>query len=151
MQCHKCGNPKVKWKCKTCVVLVCNNCKDSGHSNKGHHIINLTYHERNIIDVKECESQLKLIRFLAVSYDNLLWIGNGCHVKHKEHPTALQCTTVRDRLNIISSFNMIVKEIAVTPDNEILLATDESRLQQIRTGVNERGTKDTRGTVKLID
>ncbi|VDI41650.1 Hypothetical predicted protein [Mytilus galloprovincialis] len=40
-------------------------------------------------------------------------------------------------MKVISSFNIVVKDIAVTPNNDILLATGESRLKQIRTGTNE--------------
>ncbi|CAG2214352.1 unnamed protein product [Mytilus edulis] len=59
IQCQICGNPKVKWKCKTCNVLACIHCKDSENSNKGHQISNLTQHERKITDVKKCETNLK--------------------------------------------------------------------------------------------
>ena len=63
IQCQTCGNPKVKWKCKTCNGLACIHCKDSENSNKGHKISNLTQHERKITDVKKCETNLKLYDF----------------------------------------------------------------------------------------
>lgn len=137
IQCQTCGNPKVKWKCKTCNGLACIHCKDSENSNKGHQISNLIQHERKITDVKKCETNLKLVRFLAVSCENLFWIGNGCHVKHKNIHTALQCSKVGETMNVISSFNMVVKDIAVTPNNDLLLATGKSRLKQIRAGTSE--------------
>ncbi|XP_071132777.1 uncharacterized protein [Mytilus edulis] len=125
---------RVKWKCKTCNVLMCNNCKSREHSNKGHQTINLRYHERKITDVKKCEYNLKFVRILAVSGEHSLWIGNGCQSKNMYHPTSLQCTKVGDTLTVISSFNMVVKDIAVTTDNYLLLATGKSTLKQIRAG-----------------
>ncbi|CAG2226306.1 unnamed protein product [Mytilus edulis] len=79
------------------------------------------------------------IRCLAVSLDGSLWIGDGKVVfypfTYVTHATALQKVIVEDdKLKVISSFNVAVLDVAVTPTNDLLLATGESRLKQISQG-----------------
>lgn len=89
-----------------------------------------------LINIKEYQTNLDDIELLAVSLNGSKWIGNGMY-KEGLNPlttqTALQHVRIDEgKLNIKSSFNMLVWDIAVTPDNDILLATGKPRLMKIR-------------------
>lgn len=81
------------------------------------------------------------IRLTAVSLNGSLWIGDafkeeGFHLFTSY--TALQnVKLVGDKVKVISSFNLWVFGIAVTPNNNILLATEEPRLKQIKAASNK--------------
>lgn len=149
--CHLCNrDPKIKWKCLDCALLMCIQCKNSIHNKikteRQHRIIDIkevTYvsHQAPATDVnitsdKKYSTKMDYIRCLAVSLDGSLWIGDGKVVFHPftyvTHATALQKVIVEDdKLKVISSFNVAVLEVAVTSTNDLLLATGESRLKQI--------------------
>lgn len=176
IQCQLCErDPKVKWKCVDCDLLMCSNCKAKVHSkfkaDKEHQILDLkevgqrekeegqqskeaaqgkkaatlsgfklvkispTY--MKLINIKEYPIKMLDIKFLAVSLNDIVWIGNGD--KESSHIfgsyKALQSgKLVGDKFTIRNSFNLIVSDIAFTPCNDILLATSESRLKQIKAG-----------------
>ncbi|XP_076079193.1 uncharacterized protein LOC143049448 [Mytilus galloprovincialis] len=136
----KCGNSKVKWRCENCVTMLCDMCKDKDHAAIGHHIIDITAIQVKISDVKEYQTNLDLTEFLAVSYDNSLWIGEGIEGgfnPFKSHTALQNVKLVGDKVKVISSFNIEVCDIAVTPTNDILLATGGGRLKQIKAGSNK--------------
>ncbi|CAC5392163.1 unnamed protein product [Mytilus coruscus] len=122
--CQRCNKTKVKWRCNECVLQMCDRCGRQDHAVKGHYIIDIT-----------------TIQVLAVAHDKSIWIGDG----NKEggfrpfaSNKALQNVKLEgDKVKIISSFNMKVLDIAVTPTNDILLATREPRLKQIKAGSNK--------------
>ncbi|XP_071136374.1 uncharacterized protein [Mytilus edulis] len=171
VQCQLCeGDPKVKWKCLDCDLLMCSKCKDKVHSKfkseKDHRIIYIkdVGQQSKSVDQQDKEvtgrseagvgsspTNVKLINIkeyktidiqsLAVSLDGSLWIGNGDE-EEGFHPftshTALQnIKLVGDKLKIISGFNLLIWDVAVTPNNDILLATGEQRLKQIKAGSNK--------------
>ncbi|XP_063404732.1 uncharacterized protein LOC134688192 [Mytilus trossulus] len=164
IQCQLCeGDPKVKWNCLDCELLMCSKCKDKVHSKfkseKVHRIIDIKDvgqqskceepEERvsssptnvKLKNIKEYKTRTVDISFLAVSLDGSLWIGDG----DKEEGfhlftsyTALQnVKLVGDKVKVLSSFNIEVYDIAVTPSNDILLAIEGSRLKQIKAGSNK--------------
>lgn len=105
-----------------------------GHKIKGHHLV--TNIELTI--VKEYQTELSYIKHIAVSPDDSLWIGQGWR-EESFHPftksTALQKVKLVDnKLKVISSFNMWVYDIAVSSSGDLLLATMEPRLKQIKAG-----------------
>ncbi|VDI27443.1 Hypothetical predicted protein [Mytilus galloprovincialis] len=173
VQCQLCeGNPKVKWKCLDCDLLMCSKCKDKVHSKfkseKVHRIIDIkdvgqqskdvdqqdkemsgqspagepsSQTNVELINIKEYKTRTVDISFLAVSLDGSLWIGNG-DMEEGFHLftsyTALQnVKLVGDKVKVISSFNIEVYDIAVTPSNDILLAIEGSRLKQIKAESNK--------------
>ncbi|XP_071136378.1 uncharacterized protein [Mytilus edulis] len=94
-----------------------------------------------LTNTKQYQIKMSTINFLAVSLDGLLWIGDGDETEGF-HPftshTALQkVKLVGDKMKVISSFNMRVYDIAVTPSNDILLATGELGLKQVKAGSNK--------------
>ncbi|VDI34518.1 Hypothetical predicted protein [Mytilus galloprovincialis] len=134
----KCGNPKVKWRCENCVSMLCDMCQDKDHAAKGHHIIDITTIQVKISDVKTYQTKVERSFCLEVAPDNSLWIGDGDE-KEGFHPftspSALQnVKLVGDKVKVISSFNINVFGVAVTPSNDILLATFQPRLKQIKAG-----------------
>lgn len=73
--------------------------------------------------------------------DRSLWIGDGnkdadCH-PITSHTALQSIKLVGDKLRIISSYKMDVWDIAVTPTNDILLATSEPGLKQIEARSNK--------------
>ncbi|XP_071150234.1 uncharacterized protein [Mytilus edulis] len=176
VQCQLCeGNPKVKWKCLDCDLLMCSKCTDKVHSKfkseKNHRIIDIkdvgqqskgvdqqdkeisgqpqagepsSQTNVELINIKEYKTKMMDISLLAVSVDSSLWIGDGDEEKGFHpftSPSALQnVKLVGDKIKFISSFNMRVYDIAVTPTNDILLATGMAggpRLKQIKAGSNK--------------
>ncbi|XP_063404742.1 uncharacterized protein LOC134688200 [Mytilus trossulus] len=172
IQCQLCeGDPKVKWKCLDCDLLMCSKCKDKIHSKfkseKVHRIIDIKEVGQlgkemvstsgqpkarvsssptnvKLINIKEYKTKIENINLLAVSLDGSLWIGDGNEKKGFHlftSYTALQnVKLVGDKVKVISSFNLLVWDVAVTPNNDILLATGitvESRLKQIKAGSNK--------------
>ncbi|XP_071136379.1 tripartite motif-containing protein 2-like [Mytilus edulis] len=173
IQCQLCeGEPKVKWKCLDCDLLMCSKCKDKVHSKfkseKDHRIIDIkdigqqskgVYQQDKkntsqpelgvpspptnvkLINIKEYKTKMLNIRFLAVSLDGSLWIGDGDMEKgfhlFTSHTALQNVKLVGDKVKVISSFNIEVCDIAVSPTNDILLATGEKILKQIKAGSNK--------------
>lgn len=138
IRCQRCDCPKVKWKCDQCVLLMCDKCGREDHAVKGHHIIDITTSQVKISDVKEYQDKDFYIKFLAVAHDNSLWIGNGIKEKGFITYDALQnVKLVGDKAKVKSSFNLSIFDIAVTPNNDILLVTEEPKLKQIKAGSNK--------------
>ncbi|XP_071136376.1 uncharacterized protein [Mytilus edulis] len=176
VQCQLCeGDPKVKWKCLDCDLLMCSKCKDKIHSKfkseKNHRIIDIkdvgqqsnmikgvdqqekeiSGHQQagkpssptnvELINIKEYKTKMVNIRFLAVSLDGSLWIGDGDEdeIFHlfKSYTALQNVKLVGDKVKVISRLNIEVFDIAVSPTNDILLATGGRRLKQIKTGSNK--------------
>lgn len=106
MVCQLCEvDPKVKWKCLKCELLMCIKCKDKIHAkfraDKEHRVIDIKelqlddneeYDEFNleedvemmtprlevkITNIKKFPTILENIKVLAISLDDSLWIGDG--------------------------------------------------------------------------
>lgn len=151
---------KIQWKCLQCDRLMCTNCKNTIHQKFN------TDGKHDIIDIKEMSSQsnqgiegitkkielsvinkystkLSMVCFIETNTDdNSLWIGTGLSRKlfYFSAPKALQKVDIeRNKLKIKSSFNIMVYNIAITPDNDLLVVTDGARLKQIngKTGILE--------------
>ncbi|CAG2194690.1 TRIM9_67 [Mytilus edulis] len=166
IQCQLCeGDPKIKWKCLDCDLLMCSKCKDKIHSKfkseKEHEIVDIkdagrqdmTVDQKSkemdeqdqelvsisglqtagvsssptndkLINVKEYQTEKINIHFLALSFDGSLWIGDGAKRDLHHTFTSLQnVQLLRDKVKVISCFNMVILGIAVTPTNDILMAT----------------------------
>ncbi|XP_063397268.1 uncharacterized protein LOC134681554 [Mytilus trossulus] len=93
--------------------------------------------DKLIINVKEYQTEMLNIHFLAVTFDGSLWIGDGAKRDLHYICTSLQnVQLLRDKVKVISRFNMVILRIAVTPTNDILMATGTPRLMQIKAGAN---------------
>lgn len=157
IQCQMCTHDaKISWKCLECDLLMCSECKNSVHSQakttKEHRIINIkeiglydnknasASNENNICValhvLEEFQTKLGYVECLAVSSDDYLWIGDG---KHKEiipifnsHTGLQKVKTANNKLKVISSFNIELVSISMTPNNDLLIVTKGSRLKQIK-------------------
>ena len=90
-----------------------------------------------LINIKEYQTNTIFVNSLAVSLNDSLWIGDGYKKGFNPliSPTALQSVKVKgDKVKVRSSFNINVSDIAVTPNNNLLLAIQEPRLKQIKAG-----------------
>ncbi|VDI20225.1 Hypothetical predicted protein [Mytilus galloprovincialis] len=109
--CQLCNrDPKIKWKCVDCDLLMCIQCKNNIHNKirteRQHSIIDIkevTYvsHQAPATDVnitsdKKYSTRMDYIRCLAVSLDGSLWIGDGNVVFY---PTAESHVTKTDLTN----------------------------------------------------
>lgn len=156
-KCEFCGfTTSISWKCLTCFLLMCSECKNAVHlycydtkTNEKHIIIAIPAQRKDLdkVDitiVKEYQTKLDGIFQLAISLEGLLWIGNGHHKKVKKILTSysglqkVKCEG--NKLAVISSYNIDVHGIAVTPNDDLLIATNGPILKQIR-----------QGTTKIID
>lgn len=91
-----------------------------------------------LINVKEYRTEMINIHFLALSFDGSLWIGDGAKRDLHHSFTSLQnAQLLRDKVKVISCFNMVILGIAVTPTNDILMATGTPSLVQIKAGSNK--------------
>ncbi|VDI23046.1 Hypothetical predicted protein [Mytilus galloprovincialis] len=90
-----------------------------------------------LINVKQYQTEMLNIHFLGLSVDGSLWIGDGAKRDLHYICTSLQnVQLLRDKVTVISRFNMVILGIAVTPSNDILMATGKPRLMQIKAGSN---------------
>ncbi|VDI63346.1 Hypothetical predicted protein [Mytilus galloprovincialis] len=158
--------PKISWKCLECDLLMCNACKNNIHpkiKTAGEHMIldfkdigKISSPSKNIgstspsskdpanIDitlVEEYKTNLDGIFHLAISLDGSLWIGNGDHKKgirlFSSHTGLQKVKCEGNKLKVTSSFNSYISGIAITPGNDLLIATRGSILKQIKSGTNK--------------
>ncbi|XP_071133011.1 uncharacterized protein [Mytilus edulis] len=157
LQCQLCErDSKISWKCLECDLLMCSSCKNNIHpkfKTAGEHRIiaikdidstsSLSKDSANvdITVVEEYQSHLNAIVQLAISLDDSLWIGEGFHKKgvrlFSSHKALQKVKCEGNKLKVISSFNIQVYGIAITPDNDLLIATDGQFLKKIKSGTNK--------------
>lgn len=91
--------------------------------------------------VGEYQTKLEGVFHLTLSLDNLLWIGDGYHKKKirffSSHKGLQKVKCEGDRLQLISSFNNQIYNLAINSGNDLLLATDGPILKQIKNGTHE--------------
>ena len=97
--------------------------------------------EIKMTNIKKFPTTIKNITILAISLDDSLWIGDGNKYKGF-HPfsksTALQKVKVEEhKLKIISTFDIDTWDIAITHNNDLLMATQELKLRQIISSCNK--------------
>lgn len=91
-----------------------------------------------LLNIKGYETDMFFNNLLAVSLDGSIWIGDGVKKGDVCKFTSLQNVKVEgNKLKVISCYNMMIRDIAVTPTNDILLATGRYRLMQITAGSDE--------------
>lgn len=134
--CMGCNEPKVKWKCKECVVLMCDKCKTNLHTYNNHHINEISTIQVKLYDLKKYDIPGQSIECLAVSNDNLLWMGTLQKASNQETPkmSLQKLSILGNQFNIIDSFAKEITDIAVTSNNDILLATVGQTLHEIKAG-----------------
>ncbi|VDI63348.1 Hypothetical predicted protein [Mytilus galloprovincialis] len=159
-------DPKISWKCLECDLLMCSVCKNNIHPKiktaGKHKIISIkdilspaspnkdagstspSSKDSANVDVtvvEEYQTQLDGVVQLAISLDDSLWIGEGFHKKgmrlFSSHTGLQKVKCERNKLKVISSFNIEVFGIAITPGNDLLVASDEPILKQIKSGTNK--------------
>ncbi|XP_063447086.1 uncharacterized protein LOC134726605 [Mytilus trossulus] len=90
-----------------------------------------------LMNIKEYQTNTIFMNTLAVSLNDSLWVGDGYKKGFDPLtlPTALQNFKLKgDKVKVKSSFNIDVSDIAVSPNNDLLLAIQEPRLKQIKAG-----------------
>ncbi|XP_071177828.1 uncharacterized protein [Mytilus edulis] len=155
IQCQLCErDPKISWKCFECDLLMCCVCKNNIHpkikTTKEHRIVaikdignspSVVPSKIDMTIIETYQTKLDQVRELAISSDGLLWIGDG-HRKNKirlltSHTGLQKVKFEGDKLKVIYSFNTSVYDIAVTLDNDLLIANGEPKLKQIKSGTNK--------------
>lgn len=124
----KCG----KWSCEKCASMLCDRCKDKDRSANGHVVIDITTIQVKILDVTEYPTIDYYYMNLTVANDNSLWIGGEevkCSPPFTTPPALHNVKLAGDKVKAISSFYIIAFCVAVTPGNDILLATFDPRLK----------------------
>lgn len=168
IQCQLCErDPKISWKCLECDLLMCNVCKNNIHPKikiAGEHKIldikdigktaapskDIGSTSHSIMDhlkiditvVEEYQTKLKDVVHLGISLDDTLWIGEGLKKKgirlFTSHTGLQKVKCEGNKLKVISSFNSNICGMAISPGNDLLIATDEGRiLKQIKSGSNK--------------
>lgn len=157
IHCQLCEqDSKISWKCFECDLLMCSACKFKIHpkiKTAGEHRIisikdigsvspsNKDPVNVDITIVEVYQTKLDAVFNLAVSLDGSLWIGNGDHKKgirlFSSHTGLQHVKCEGNKLKVISSFNTDVRDIAVTPDNDLIIAAFDSILKQIKNGTNK--------------
>ncbi|VDI34490.1 Hypothetical predicted protein [Mytilus galloprovincialis] len=167
IQCQLCEqDPKISWKCLECDLLMCSACKNNIHpkiKTAGEHRIvaikdikKISSPSRDIgstspsskdtanVDitlVEEFQTKLDGVYHLAISLDDTLWIGDGDRKKgirlFSSHTGLRKVKCEGNKLKVISSFNIDVFALAITPGNDLLIANNEPILKQIKSGTNK--------------
>ncbi|VDH92215.1 Hypothetical predicted protein [Mytilus galloprovincialis] len=157
IQCQLCQQgEKISCKCLECDLLMCNSCKNNVHSKFK------TEKEHRVIDIKEIglcdnkgapasnenkvsaelyvvgtfQTKIECISHVAVSLDDSLWIGEGTQKKgitlFSSHTALQKVKIVGKKLQVMSSFNIWAYAISMTPNNDLLIVTEGSRLKEIK-------------------
>ncbi|XP_071151199.1 uncharacterized protein [Mytilus edulis] len=167
IQCQLCEqDPKISWKCVECELLMCSLCKNNIHpkiktagehriisikdigntllSNKGIGSTPGSTKDCTNVDltvVGEYKTNLDSIFQLAISLDDSLWISDGVHkkgIRFFAPYTGLQKVKCEgNKLKVISNFNIHIYCLAITHDNDLLIATEGPILKQIKSGTNK--------------
>ncbi|XP_071177826.1 uncharacterized protein [Mytilus edulis] len=167
IQCQLCErDPKISWKCLECDLLMCSACKNNIHpkfktagehriisikdigsiSSPGKDISSTSPSSKDSTNVditvlEEYQTKLDGVRHLAISLDDSLWISDGDRKKgvrlFTSHTGLQKVKCEGTKLKVISSFNIDIYDIAVTPSNDLLIATDKPILKQIKRGTNK--------------
>lgn len=91
--------------------------------------------------VGEYKTNLDSILQIAMSLDDSLWISDGVPKKgirlFAPHSGLQKVKCEGNKLKVISNFNIQIYCLAITPDNDLLIATDASILKQIKSGTNK--------------
>ncbi|XP_063397238.1 uncharacterized protein LOC134681527 [Mytilus trossulus] len=155
VHCQLCErDPKISWKCLECDLLMCSACKNNIHTKiktAGEHRIlaikdigsspSSVPSKIDMALVETYQTKLNPVQELAVSSDGSLWISDGHRKKRirlfTSHTGLQKVRCEGNELKVISCFNTGVFDIAVTPDNDLLIADDESKLKLIKSGTNK--------------
>lgn len=160
IQCPLCEQgAKISWKCLECDLLMCSTCKNNVHPKiktaKEHRIIDIkeiglcdeksTTNESKVSVelhvVEEFQTKLGCFSYLAVSLDDSLWIGDGEYKRgfklFSSHTGLQKVKTVGNKLQVISSFNILAGNISMTPNNDLLIITDGATIKQIKNQANK--------------
>ncbi|VDI30062.1 Hypothetical predicted protein [Mytilus galloprovincialis] len=88
--------------------------------------------------VEEYQTKIKEVSQLALGLDDSFWLGDGDHQKgmrlFTSHTGLQKVKCERNKLKVLSSFNIDICGLAVTHGNDLLIATDGPILKQIKNG-----------------
>lgn len=155
IQCQLCErDPKISWKCFECDLLMCNECNSNIHpkiKTTGEHKIvaikdigcspSVVPSKVDMTLVKTYTTKLEEVCVLAISSDGSLWISDGYSKKRirlfSSHTGLQKVKCEGNKMKVISSFNTVIHDFAVTPGDDLIMVTDGSKLIQIKSGTKK--------------